>query len=459
MAIANFPANLEDIIQLGYLEKEFKDALEPVLGYRDASTLEPFMVQVGESTTKTRASLMPFSSSLTPINPSTNTPLDNGLTSPSFWNVEQYVLPLNQYANRTPDLNIIADKVAIQSQFMKNAKNLGVQASTTLDVLVRNQLLNAYMGGNTIVTATLGAPAPVIAVDDIRGFQYSFPTGFPGPSLAATPQPTSASATQTVVVGSNTYTLVLATADVVNVSAAASVGGISGTLTFSTNVSVADGTLGNAVISTVGSYVVRPNGRASTYDLTPTDVFTMADIQAAVAYLEANNVPKIDGYYNCYISPQSKQEIFNDPNFLLLFRGTMFKSDEYRNLTLVEGLGVRFIQVNTAPTQNNFTNSASQIINVQRPFICGEDVVIEGDFMGMDSYLQQANESDIGHVVESKNVYMITRMPLDRQLTFISQSWMFVGGWAVPTDFLTNSSTIPTASGTYYKRGVIIEHA
>jgi hypothetical protein len=457
MAIANFPSNLADIIQLGYLEREFKEALEPILGYRDVSTREPFLVQVGESITKSRASLMPIGS-LSPINPTSNTPLDNGLTIPAVWSVEQYILPLNLYGNRTPDLNIIADKVAIQSQFLKNAKNLGIQASTELDMHVRNLLLDAYLGGNTRVRVALAVPSATIQVDDVRGFLKSFPTAFPVAGAVAFPDTTSPSATQDVLVGSTVYTLESTLPDVVNVSTAASVGGISGILTFSSNVSVADAGLASQVISTVGSHIVRPNGKTTTFQLSTADVFTMAEIQAAVAYLESNAVPKIDGYYNCYIDPYSKQEIFSDPNFLLLFRGTMFKSEEYRNLVLVEGLGVRFIQVNTAPIQSTFTTASSAVVNVHRPFICGDEVVIEGDFLGMDSYLEQANESNIGHVVDSKGIHMITRMPLDRQLTFISQSWLYVGGFVVPTDYLTNPQVIPTASNAYYKRGVFIEH-
>lgn len=467
MAISNFSGNLSDIIQLDYLDREFIDALMPKLGYRDAASHEPFNIQVGETITKSRASLMPIGS-LDPINPASNTPLDDGLTTPTVWNVEQYVLPLNRWANRVPDLNIIADQVAIQSQILRNAKNLGIQSSTHLDLLVRNQFLNAYMGGNTRVITTLGSPGPVVHVDDIRGYQYSFANGFPGPSLSAVPLVTSTGATQTVIVGSNTYTLIGATADVTNISSAAAAGGISGNLTFSTNVLVADGTAGNAVVSTVCSQIIRPNGRASTFNLTAGDVFTMAQIQAAVAILENNNVPRIDGFYNCYIDPTSKTEIFNDPNFLLLYRGTMFKSEEFKNLTLVEGLGVRFIEINTAPIQSTyfngtsvvpFVNSLNQPITVHRPFICGEEALIEGDFMGMDNYLRMAQISGLGHITEAKDIYMITREPIDRQLMFISQSWLYLGGFVVPTDFLTNSTTLPTASNAYYKRGVIIEHA
>jgi hypothetical protein len=457
MAISNFPGNIRDAIQEGFLERRWIDALMPKLGYRDGATKEPFSANVGESITKTRASLLPIGD-LDPINPASNTPLDDGLTNASVWNVEQYSLPLNQYGKRTADLNTIADKVAIRSQLLKNTSNLGTQSATNLDLQIRNQLLNAYMGGNTRVTVTLGAPAPVIAVDDIRGFQFSFANGFPGPSVSASPVPTSPTANQDVLVGSNVYTLIGAVPDIINTSSAVLAGGISGTLTFSTNVSVSDATLYNPVISTVGSFMVRPNGRQTTAVLTPTDVFTLSDILAAVAFLENNNVPKIDGFYNCYLDATSKQELFSDPNFVRLFISTMFTSQEFKNLSLSEGLGVRFIQINTAPIQPNFVNSSGNVITVHRPIIMGDECVMESDFAGMDEWLQEADVG-AGYITSAKGIYMVMRPPIDRQLQFVSQSWLYVGGFVVPTDFLSNSLTIPTATDGYYKRAVTMEHA
>ena len=470
MAIANFAGNLENIIQLDYLDKEFELALRPKLGYRHSATREAFTAQVGETVTRSRASLMAIGT-LDPIDPVNNTPLDDGLNSATPWYVEQYKLPLNMWADRVPDLNIIANQVAIQSQLLQNSKNLGIQSSTRLDLLVRNNYFNAYMGAQTFVNQTLSAAGPIVSVDDIRGFRFSFSNGFPTniiPGVDAVPQITSASATQEVNIGSNSYTLIGAAADVTNISTAAASGGISGKLTFSTNVLVADGTLYNAVVSTTCAPVIRPNGRASTIDLTPADVFTMAQIQQAVAVLEANGVPKIDGYYNCYIDPFSKIQIFNDPQFLLLFRGSMLKSQEYHNLTLVEGLGVRFIEVNTAPIQSTYSNGTAVVpfvnrngtrLTVHRPFIVGADALIESDFAGTKNYIEMNQTSGVGDIVETDGIYMILRKPIDRQLMWISQSWLYIGGFVVPTDYLTSPTTVPTADSSYYKRGVVIEHA
>src|SRR5690349_13808736 len=87
MGIQNFPPALQPIIQQGFLEREFQQALRSRLGYRAVADREQIAVGIGETLTKTRAGLKPTVT--TPLAPATNTNLDNGLT-PSNWSVEQY---------------------------------------------------------------------------------------------------------------------------------------------------------------------------------------------------------------------------------------------------------------------------------------------------------------------------------------------------------------------------------
>lgn len=179
MGIQNFPAALQPIIQQGFLEREFEEALHSRLGYRAVADREEFAVGIGETLTKTRAGLKP--SVTTPISPATNTNLDNGLT-PQTFGVEQYTISINHYA-ATTDLNMVTSRVGIASQFLLNAATNGEQAARSLDELARNALFAAYFGGNTRVRSTLTTAGPTIAVDDIRGFQTTFvvsaqPQGF-----------------------------------------------------------------------------------------------------------------------------------------------------------------------------------------------------------------------------------------------------------------------------------------
>ena len=246
MGIQNFPAALQPIIQQNFLEREFQDGLQSVTAFRQIADRETIPNKVGETVTKTRPGLK--APTTTPLSASSNTNLDNGLT-PSTWTVEQYVLTMAMYGD-TIDLNTVTEKVGIAAQFMQNAKANGIQASQSFDRLARNALFNAYMGGNTRVRTTLGAPAATIAVDDVRGYLNGFVNGvyFGGGVLVnGVMVPISGTNTLSVTVGSSVYTLTGVAVDGSNVSTAP--GGISGTLTFSGNVTVADGTAGNAVTS------------------------------------------------------------------------------------------------------------------------------------------------------------------------------------------------------------------
>ena len=177
MGIQNFPASLQPIIQQGFLEREFAQALRSKLGYRACAERVAIAVGIGETLTKTRAGLKP--SVTIPVVPATNTNLDNGLT-PTTWGVEQYTITINLYA-ATMDLNMVTERVGIASQFLQNAYVNGEQAGRSLDELGRNALFGAYLGGNTRVRISLSSAGPTVSVDDIRGFQVTFVNGVQQP--------------------------------------------------------------------------------------------------------------------------------------------------------------------------------------------------------------------------------------------------------------------------------------
>src|SRR5580658_5710719 len=206
MGIQNFPTVLQPIIQQGFLEREFEQALVSRLGYRACADREEIAVGIGETLTKTRAGLKPTVT--VPLAPATNTNFDNGLT-PGNWGVEQYTITINHYA-ATSDLNMVTARVGIASQFLQNAYVNGEQAARSLDELARNALFASYFGGNTRVRTTLGSAGTAVAVDDIRGFLQVPVNGV----MTAV----SSANTLTVTVNLNAYTLVGAAADAVNVS-------------------------------------------------------------------------------------------------------------------------------------------------------------------------------------------------------------------------------------------------
>ncbi len=438
MGIQNFPLALQPIIQQGFLEREFEHALTSRLGYRAVADREAFAVGIGETLTKTRAGLKP--SVTVPLAADTNTNLDNGLT-PTGWGVEQYTININHYAS-TMDLNMVTSRVGIMGQFLQNAYTNGEQAARSLDELARNALFAPYFGGNTRVVTALGSAGPTVAVDDIRGFQTVFVNGVQSP--------VSGGNTLAVTMGADVYTLVGTTADAANVSTAP--GGISGTLTFSSNVSVSDAAAGNAVQAANASVVVRPNSRATTAGLIGTDTLTMANLLDAVATLRMNAVPDIEGVFNCYLDPVSARQLFADEDFQRLFQGATSANQVFKQGMINDFLGLRFVPTTEAYVQAHPTIPGAV---VRRPIICGQGALIEGDFAGMADDDVAPKDSIVSMV---DGVCMVTREPIDRLQQIIAQSWYWIGGFCAPSDTTTNPTIIPTASNAAYKRAVMVEH-
>ena len=440
MSISNFPAALQPIIQQGFLEREFQQALRSKVGYRACADREEFAVGIGETLTKTRAGLKPAVT--TPVVTSANTSLDNGLT-PGSWNVEQFTLTLNHYA-ATMDLNMVTSRVGIASQFLQNAYVNGEQAARSLDDLARNALFAAYFSGSTRVRVTLSSAGPALAVDDIRGFQTAFVNGMQQAVSLANPL--------IITIGSDAYTLIAASPDTTNVSTTP--GGQSGILTASTNVSVADGVTGNTVQAATGSLILRPNARTNTGLLQVGDTLSMTNILDAVADLRLNAVPDIDGAYNCYLDPISARQLFADQDFQRLFIGSTSANEIFRpgQGVINEFLGLRFVLTTESYVQPHPLVAGAI---VRRPIVVGQGALIEGDFAGMAAD-DVAPKGSIVSLVDG--VCMVTREPIDRLQQIIAQSWYWIGGFCAPSDTTTNSLTVPTATNATYKRAVMIEH-
>lgn len=450
MGINNLPASLQDVIQTGILEREFHQALKAKMGFRAIADREPFGANMGETITKTRAGLLPPIT--TPMAPAANSDFTSGLT-PQNWAVEQYVLGISQWAGNQM-LNLVTSRVALASLYLQNAKGLGYQAAISVDTLAQQALFNTYLGGNTRVRVTLGAAGPTISVDDIRGFQVTWNT-------EGVVVPISSTYPVNVQVGGDVYSLTGATADGSNVSTAP--GGISGTLTFSTNVTVADGTALQPVVSAVAPVVYRPsttsgNVMASTSAAISgtNDInngrLTMQMILDGKAQLSSNAVPPVDasGMYHLYLDPTQGAGLFNDPAFQYLFRGQP-NTKEFREGIVAEILGVRLIETNLNPVQ-----ALAGVGNVRRGFLGGQGALIEGEFT-REGYVATDKVDDDDMITLVDGIAHITREPLDALKQVVTQSWSYIGGFAVPSDITTTPQTVPTASNSAFKRGLILE--
>ncbi len=419
MPIADFPLVLQPIIQQGFLEREFETSLRASLGFRAVADRETILTGRGQTVTKTRAGLLPMADQ--PLDPAANTNFDNGLPLVQY-PVEQYTLGMDRYG-QTMDLNTVDERVGLAKRFLLNANRLGEAAARTVDTLARNALFGTYMGGTSFVTQTLGAPGTVVHADNVLGFV---------PGL--------------VTVGAEAYTMVGVVFDANNTSSVP--GGRSGSMMFTTNVSVADGTANEPMVTATAPTVIRANGRASTAALVAGDTLTMLNcILEAAAIMRDNAVPTINGCYNAYLDNQTLKGLFSDPDFKELFRGA-YGSAEYRTGQIIELLGVRFVPTNNAPQQTLGG------LKIRRTLVCGAGALVEGDFQGQDAADTERSIGEFSHV---DGITMITREPMDRLQEIVAQSWKWIGGFCVPTDLSANSSTIPTATNSAYKRCIVIE--
>lgn len=475
MTFGPFPAALQNAIQQNFLEREFMEPLLNILAYRNIADKEIFSGRIGDTITKTRTGLMVPNT--TPLNPSSNTNIDNGLT-PQQYSDEQFTLAIAQYPQVAPQINLIDDETTIASFALENSMKLGIAQATAVDRIVRQILFNAYMGGNTVVTATLGAPATTIAVDDVRGFQTAVQNG--------NVLPISGSNTLPVFINGVLYQISGFTVDGLNVSSAWSTGGISGTITATVNISVLNGTAGNAVIGSFAPFIARPNGRQTTAAIQSTDLLNMTTLLNGVTYLRNNAVPKVrtaaGSAYNFYLNSTSMNELFQDPEFQILNRGVTVRDPVYEDAWINSMfLDIRFVMTTETYVQNPSLVSpppggAAPIPvaqTIQRPILCGKGAVIEGVFSkGLDAIKNMTEKDGIGRIVDFKsivnvmgqrfgyeNFYQYLRPPIDSLAQIITQTSNYIGGFTVPTDVTTTQAIIPTASNAYFKRAVIFETA
>jgi hypothetical protein len=449
MGINNLPASLQSIIQLNYLERQWQDTLRADMGFRAVADREPFSIGIGETVTKTRPGLI--LPNTTPVPPAANADITSGIT-PSNYSVEQFTLGINQYAGSML-LNIVTSKVAIQEQFLLNAAQLGYSARLTLDLLAEQALFNGYMGGNTRVITTLSTVGPTIHVDDIRGFQFTF-------NSEGQQVPVSATNPVNVTVGGDVYSLTGAAADGTNISMAP--GGSSGNLTCATNVTVADGTAGNSVVSAVAPVILRPSanndpavgvGNTSliTQNLFNNGRLSLQMLVWAAATLRANAVPAAEnGYYMCYADPFHFTGIYNDPAFQQFFRGRP-DSKEYRRGVISDALGLMIAETNINPIQASLGNGP-----IHRSIVCGKGALIEGEYT-TEGYAGDLAGGDEDMITVVDGIAHVVREPLDALKQVVTQSYAYIGGFVAPTDMTANPQTIPTASNASLKRAVILE--
>ncbi len=459
----NLSASLNAMLQTGILEREFEEGLDSNLAYRRVCLRETVPNNIGETITRTRTGRKPpVTNSLGVV---TFNNLDNGLT-PSDAAIEQYTFTMRDYGDSV-DVDLMANQSVIASNIVRAARNNGVQAAQSLERIARSRLFGAYLGGNSYVRTDLAASTTTTCrVDDVRGFQTVLVNGVVTPISATNPlsvQETSNSGGVTQLLSVTGFTI-----DAVNHSQTPD--GQSGSLTFATATSPVNG---DALVASNAAKVIRPYGHITTSQMVGSDTLTLGLLLDAVTQLKLNAVPPMDdGTYHCILDDASMRQLWSDQQFIVLYAGR-YQSQEYQQGQIFSLLGLTFIpstetyiqpnlqQYNGAVYGQTSTATGAAAINtpIRRPIVIGSEAIIEGDFEGLEYWLNEQMVGAIAEVMLVGGVAHIFRPPLDRMQRQLSLTWDWIGDFAVPTDATATNLIIPTASNAYYKRAVVVEHS
>lgn len=424
---ADLPAGLQEIVQNGLLERVFQDALVPEFLFDTLAEVKPWGGQMGSQSIMTRAGLMLPSTS--PVTGS-DAPLGT-------YGFEQYSLFMEQYGNSI-DTNMAVSAQALASKFLEDNRTLGINAGQSINRIARDALYSAYNGGNTWV-ATAASASTTLVVNSAVGFdkaQQIIPgttTNSSGLNVPNVPQynPVSASNPLHVTINGVANT-------VIGVDLATN------TLTLGTAVTAAPN---QDVIAVTAPVSYRPNARYTAADLVSGDIATLSLFESAVTRLRASNVPTINGAYTAHVSPQTWQELFQDPAFQRVYTGRS-DSPTYRNFSLSQGrfIGIDWIMNNELPVATTPGG-----LPIYQPIVAGNNSLIKGPFSEMANLVTQLNAGSTVQIDMIDGVARILRAPLDRFGQILSSTWSWIGGYAVGTDMLTGDSAT-------FKRAVVLQH-
>lgn len=418
MTINLLPQDLQAIVQSDTLQRKWEDTPYAKLGFRTAADKETFSAGWGETITKTRPGLR--ATPQTPLSAANSASFSSGMT-PSTFGVEQYTLALEMWGDQA-ESNLVTEGVAIKSKFKKDFETLHEQANRKVDELARDELFDGYMGGNTRLRNN--ASSSTIQVDDIRGIS-------PGMVLK---------------VGTDLRT-VHASGATANVALGASTvfRGVPGDVVLTASVTASANV---AVVAETAPLILRANATATTSaGLTANDKITSSMIIKAVARHRANGVEPIDGFYNLFIDPEQASALLEDQKFLQAFQGAG-NSAEFVNGAVSHLYGVRLIVQNMSPIDGS---------GVRRAIVVGKGALVESVFTesGYNNVAQAG--AGISHVTLGNGIAHIIRPALDAAGMWVTQSWIYIGGFVVPTDKGTTSQVIPTATNAALKRAIILE--
>lgn len=447
---AGMNAGLVSAIQDRTLQRTFRDALFPRLLYRLEAVAEMWPVNLGSNQTFTRAGL---------IQPRTRPLAQDKEPTPVAYQIEQWEATAQQWGDPI-DTHMPTSYVTLASQYLRNMHQLGCHAGQSINRTSRDKLYNCYVAGNTVVIAAGYAGGTALPVQNLAGFTKKLFNGRPTVVSAANPL---------------SITVKLGSGDVVRnvVGFTSDYPGDeihSGTLTLDLAIAACAGR--EAVLASNRSQILYSGGGYRVDDVASSDHFRVADIRAAVAQLQFDNVPTHeDGTFHFHLDPFSQSQIFDDNEFQRLNQ-SMPDYIHYRKLAIGFFANCTFYRNSESPTtatinedpEKGFTTAFEAVnpagITLHRPIVTGQGA-IEEKYLDESRYISEAGVMgkigefvvvNSGMQIMTERVRLILRSPLDRLQQTTSAAWSISGDWPIPTDATALSSP------AQYKRCVVVVH-
>ncbi len=449
---------VRSLVQDNLLERAFHDALFPRLMFRGEAAPVVWPAGVGDRQIFSAPGLIPVDAR--PLTPGTD-------PVPVTYSVEQWEAQLQQYSS-TIDTHMPTSMVAIANLFMRNAQQLGLQASQTINRVVRNRMYAAALSGWTVADGTAGSSV-TIRVKRLNGF-----TRARNPSLSAGSQVrydlVSTSNPLAITVVASARNVIAFTPDTVGDEYGP------GTITLDVAIAVTDR---DPIFSVDRTSMVRVGGGNSVDSIGSGDIPTLSDIRSAVARFRQMNVPEHpDGRFHAHLDPMSEAKIFADAEFQRLLTA-LPDYYMYRQFAVGELLGTVFFRNSECPTADTVVGGSTATFDPRDPFVgelyhngvaaTGTQIhrilftAQQGIFEYYSDLSQLMTEAGLAGVtadprivnngieIMSERIQLIIRQPLNRLQDQVATSWKFIGDWPIRTDGAVGDAA-------RYKRFLTIEH-
>lgn len=446
---------VQALIQQGLLERMMLDALYKKLAYRTAFTQEGWNERAS-SVYKTRRGvrkpdLRDYKSRTDPT-PST----------PSF---EQFFAELGLKLPFATDESMRESGKEIVRMVIDAFTQAGETGGMAMDLLARNALFGAALEGHTVADGAISSTA--LVVKDINGFgvMWDGVSKFAAVSVS-NPQPI-------YVRHSGAWVPYNVTA-VTPATPGATTG--PGTLTCATSVTASDR---DAVVASTAPMILRAGGGYSIDDIGDTDTLALSDMISAVAMLRNRGVPvHADGTYHAYVGSIGMAQLLKDSDVKLIDRGQGIDNSLYRTVMFDKLAGCTIFECGHAPNPDTVAADgeidrgiwSAELVNatsvpIERAIITGRDVgteyaVSENRNSMNGKVIAQPRITNNGIVIDTDNLRMVVRDPIDRMQDIVSFALEFEGTHCIGTDYLAQGAPIAGQTGSSrFKRQVVIEHA